>query len=703
MEPLTPIVSTQTLHPNDDTSSVAAVEYSEAAKNYINFRRNRMIVARDTRDMPREEFDDFGFLQWFSILKKADDQYVAQRKNRQDTAINTGTIRDKNTTLVEYAQRYDFEPVALCYDQDDSMMEELAETGEDMVKKSLQLEDWKSKQKLIARAQVAFGVGMVEEQWVENWTKEKIFAKGSKMGSLDAKWTERMVKQYAGCQSKLWDLRKCYFGDVSKFFLNGPQGQPFFFTVEYVSYDVAKSFFGDWDRWNNVPSTVVYSAEQVSATWDGQGWTLRPITANYVEIIRYYDPIENEYAITLNGVDMLPIMEREATMRDGSKKTLISGFPLTEISPSGAIPFAKFDLEPMHDFAYSKPQTAKMRVWGDIENMLVKLNLGMIKQKAKPTMGNKSGKMFGPEVTDPATVISDIREGDLFPILPNFQGPTQADFTMYEMTKKELDKNSVQRSFQGIDPTNTEKTATQDMNELKAQSLAVAALFDGLEFGYRQLFWLRQFNIAKNWTKPIDVRIDVENQAIENAYRTVNVQTTTKGGQKANKSIVFSTKTPVREGGKATLADSQKVHQLEMDAKKNGMGETLITVLHPELYSTMRLSWYWSCVPVPNEADPLSYVLFAKQVNDAILMFGVDSLNVKKLKHEFAKRTGQDFDTWFLDADEAMQGTNAQGSNAAAPIVTPGGPVNSPRSMPGTLPGQPDTQPTPGNTSAYVR
>lgn len=702
MEPITALTNTETLHPNDDTSSPAIIQYSDAAKNYINFRRNRMIVARDTRDMPRQEFDDMGFLQWYTILKKADDQYVAPRKNAQDTSINTGTIRDKNTTLVEYAQRYDFEPVALCFDEDDSMMADLAETGEDMVKKSLELEDWKSKQKLISRSQVAFGVSMVEESWVERWTKEKQFATGALMGSTKSQWTEKYVKEYAGCQSKLWDLRKCYFGDITKYFMNGPQGQPFFFTVEYLAYDVAQSFFGDWERWINVPTTVVYSAGTASTNYN-QGWTLRPISNNYVEVIRYYDPIENEYAISLNGVDMLPLMEKEATMRDGSKKTLVSGFPLTEISPSGAIPFSKFDLEPMHDFVYSKPQTAKMRVWGDIENMLVKLNLIMIKQKAKPTMGNKSGKMFGPEITDPGTVVSDVRDGDLFPILPNFQGPTQADFSMYEMVKKELDKNSVQRSFQGIDPTVTEQTATQNMNEMKAQSLSVAALFDGLEFGYRQLFWLRQANIAKNWTKPVDIHIDVENQAIENVYRTISVDSTTKEGQKVNKKIIFTTKTPVNPGGKSTLEDSTQLHQIEHDMMKNGMGETRITMLHPELYSTMKASWFWKAVPIPNDADPLSYVLFAKQINDAILMFGVQSLNVKKLKHEFAKKTGQDFDTWFIDADQNILGANGQGNNAQAPVVTPGGPVQSPRSMPGKLPGQPDTQPTVPNTSTYVR
>jgi hypothetical protein len=685
MNPLTAITGTLTIHPNNEKNSTPEVEYSEAAKKYINFRRQRLINARDSRDMPRPEFDDMSFLVWYDLMKKADDQYVAPRKNKQDTSINLGTIRDKDTTLVEYAQKFDFEPVAQVFDDDDDMMVEFAETGEDLVRKSLQLEDMKAKQKLIARAQVAFGVAMVEDMWVERWSIEKEFGKGASIGSLNDTWTEKKVKTYEGCQSKLWDLRKCYFGDIRKFFLNGPQGQPYFFTVEYESYDVTETYFGDWDRWVNVPTTVVWSPDVAAAVTYSASWTLRPVSPNFCEIIRYYDPIANEYAITINGVDMLPIMEKKTKVK-GMDKTLISGFPLTEVSPSGLIPFSKFDLEPMHDFVYSKPQPAKMRILADIENMLMKMNIWALKQKIRPTMGNKSGRTFGEEVTDPATVINDIREGDLFSVLPNFQGPTTADFSMYELVKKELDKNSLQRSFQGIDPSAVDKTATQSMNEMKAQALCVSALFDGLTYGYEQLYVLRQYSIARHWTKPIDIQIDVFKKEIENKYRTVTVPKTSTNGESGVKKIIFTKNTPKRPFGKTSLSDSQDIHQQELDAAKNGQGEVSLVYLHPEIYRSMKLNWFWKSIPVPNDSDPLSYVLFAKQINDAILFFGAQSINVKKLKHRFANKTGQDYDSWFLGQQEIDA---QQQSPQGAPVVTPGGPQNSPKSMPGQLPGAP--------------
>jgi hypothetical protein len=669
---LTPLIGQKTLHPNNEQSSTPELILSDEAKKYVMFRRQRMIAARDARDAPHQEFDDMGFVKWYDVQLKADNQYIKPRNNAVDTSINTGTIRDKDSTLVQYANKYDFEPVAQCFGEDDEMMDELAETAEDMVRKSFILEDWRTKAKLIYRSMVTFGTAMVEDAWIEHWTTEKDFGTGKiKIGDPSLTWTEKRVKQYDGCQSKLWDLRKCYFGDIRKFFMNGPTGQPYFFTVEYESYDTTKEKFGDFERFKYVPTSVVLTPEISANTTYSSYWTLRPISMNYCEIVRYYDPIANEYALMINGVDMLPILERKGKDNEGQPKTFISGFPLTAISPSGLIPFAKYDLEPMHDFAYSKSQTQKMRVLGDIENMFFKLMLGMMKQKAKPTMGNKSGKNFDQSVTEPGEIVNDVRDGDLFPILPNYTGATASDFSFYTMIKKEMSKNSVQDSFQGIDNQGSEMTATQDLNNMKSGSLDVAALFDGIIYGNQQLYWLRTYNIAKNWTKPIDQQIDVFTKTVVDKFRTVTIPTSSETGGSAVKKIIFTRSTPK---GKPTLSDSQDLHQQELDHKKNGGGDISIVLLHPEQFASMKYNWYYSCIPVLTETDPLSYMIFAKQIGDAIATFGIESMNVKKLKRKFAKSTGTDFDTWFLSEQEIqqkqqemMQGQDMGGGNS--PIV----------------------------------
>ena len=717
MEP-TIITGAQTIHPNNEKKVTPELDYSEEAKRYINFRRQRMIAARDTRDAPHDEFDGMTFLMWQEVQKKADDQFVAPRKNVQDTAINTGTIRDKDNSLLEYAMKFDWEPIAMVFNDTDDMMNELADTAEDMVRKSKQIETYRDKLKLIVRSLVTFGTAMVEDMWVEKWIIQKTFSKGFKpgLGSDKAEWEQKWVKQLDGCQAKLWDLRKCYFGDIRKFFMNGVQGQPYFFTIEYESYDTTKQLFGNWDRWINVPTTVVPTPELSSTLVYSSWWTLRPISMNYCEIVRYYDPIANEFAITINGVDMLPIMERKVTAEDGKEKTLVSGFPLTEISSSGAIPFAKYDLEPMHDFVYSKSQPAKMRVWADIENMYIKLILGMMKQKAKPTMGNMSGRMFGPEITDPGTVINDVRDSELFPVLPNFTGATTADFSFYELIKKELDKNSVERSFQGINNQPGNETATADMNDMKAASLKVAAMIDGICRGENQLNWLRTYNIIKNWTKPIDVQIDTFKKTLVSKYRSVSMESALDGGsQKGTKKIIFT---------KDTTMTSQDVHQKELDIKigkdigqthkgrkikkihpeldsiPHDGKETRLIMLNPEQLAQIPLTWYYNCIPVPNDSDPLAYLMFAKQVQDATAIFGPDSLNVKKLKYRFAVKTGEDFDAWFISDQELQlkqqqqQAQNTPPTNPALPGGANGGGGNGTLSRNG-----PGGTPTIGNMS----
>ncbi len=689
----TPLSGQWTIHPNNDERFTETITYTEAEQRYINFRRMRLISARDSRDAPRPEWDDMPFLTYYDLLKKADDQYVAPRRNAQDTSINLGTIRDKDTSLVEYACSHDFEPVAQVYDDEQDLYEDLAEAGEDLVRKSLQLDDWKEKSKLIYRSMISFGTALVEDLYVQRWVIDKTMKNGYKagIGSEKAEWEQRMRMQYDGCQAKLWDLRKCYFGDIRKFFMNGPQGQPYFFTVEYESYDMVKQLFGNWDRFKYVPNFVVPTPEVSSPLVFSPFWTLRPVSMNYVEIVRYYDPIANEFAITLNGVDMLPLMKKMATDQ-GIPKELISAFPLTEVSPSAAIPYAKYDLEPMHDFAYSKGQPAKMRVLADVENMWTKLALIMFKQKAKPTMGNKSGRQFGPEVTDPATIINDIREGDLFPVLPSFTGAVPADFTFFETIKKELDKNSVERSWQGASPTQQDETATKTMNDQKAQTtLKVAATFDGIISGNNQLYWLRTYNIMKNWTKPISAQVDQFQKQINQVYRTVTMPAEVDGGQKAMKKIIFTKDTPKLKKGKkhASIDDSFNVYQEEMDHKKERGGEARIAYLHPDLFASMKLYWYYTCVPVPNSTDPLSYMVFAKQIQDAQVFFGPDSLNVKRLKHRFSSLTGNDFDTWFLSEQE-LQNNQALAATQPPTPGAPGAPGGIPKAgAPGVIPGKP--------------
>jgi hypothetical protein len=334
----------------------------------------------------------------------------------------------------------------------------------------------------------------------------------------------------------------------------------------------------------------------------------------------------------------------------------------------------------MHDFAYSKGQPSKMRVMADVENMWIKLLIGMMKQKAKPTMGNKSGRNFGDEVTDPGTIINEIREGDLFPVLPNFQGASAQDFSFYSLIKKELDKNSVESSFQGIDNTQQADTATGEMNSMKAQSLKVAALFDGIIAGNQQLFWLRTYNIAKNWTKPIDSEVDTLKKSVTMKYRTVSIPAETGGGSSTTKKISFSKNTPKQPKGKATLDDSMDVHQKEIDyAKENGGTEIRLVTIHPELFAEMRLMWYYTCVPVAGDNDPMGYMLFVKKIQDAAGLFGPDSMNVKRLKHRFAAISGEDFDTIFLseqDLAQKQQETSAM-QNGAQPVpgaIPPGNP-----------------------------
>ena len=71
----------------------------------------------------------------------------------------------------------------------------------------------------------------------------------------------------------------------------------------------------------------------------------------------------------------------------------------------------------------------------------------------------------------------------------------------------------------------------------------------------------------KNWTKPIDQKIDDERKALVSIYRSVSMPTEVDGGQKAVKKIRFTKDTPKLAKGKKkiSLADSMDIHQQDMD------------------------------------------------------------------------------------------------------------------------------------------
>lgn len=193
----------------------------------------------------------------------------------------------------------------------------------------------------------------------------------------------------------------------------------------------------------------------------------------------------------------------------------------------------------------------------------------------------------------------------------------------------------------------------------------------------------------KNWTKAIDMRVDDLNKSIISEYRTVTVPSTSADGKKVTKKIMFTKDTPKLAKGKkrASLDDSFDMMQQEQDHKKENGTEVLTTKLHPEIFAQTKMMWTYNCVPVPNSTDPLSYMVFAKQIQDALMTFGPQSLNVKRLKHRFAQLTGQDYDEWFLSEQELQ--SNAAANPQPDPNA-PGAPGGASKTgAPGVIPGKP--------------
>lgn len=632
-----------TLHPNSEQPSGARVpDYSEAQRKYILFKRQRMRAARDSRDMPDYRFDDMTFLQNWDKNDRADNSYIKPRLNKGDTEVNMGIVRDKDNTLLALALKYDYEPTAQVFDDNDDMIQDLAESAEDLVRKSLHIEDDNEKVKSIYRGMLTYGLQVVEEVYLERWRMDKVLT--GVMGAKGTAWTEKLIKVYEGCLQRPWDLRKCYFGNKNVEYMNGPLGQPYFFTVEYLSYDETKAIYGEWDMWNCVPNIFTMTAEiQTGSTYQST-WSLQPLNQYQVEIIKYYDPTANEFAITLNGIDMLPIQEKEMVDVKGVKKTYISGFPLTAVSPSGAIPFALYNPEPINGFIFGKSTPAKTRVIADVEDMTVKLMILGMKQMRRPPTGNRSNRVFSGDIFLPGQMTSDVREGEIFNLLPQQAGIQPAEFSFYEAMKKGRDEISTTRGFSGTGADMG--TATQAIQDKEQQMDKVALMLDGITRGRQQMYWLRTYNIFANWTKVIDKDIDADKKEVRDLYNSYTIPKVIDGHKNAHKKIHFTTK---KIPGNTPFEQSIYVHQQELDGTEATNTEMRIAYLNPETLKQMKLTWYYSVTPVARNNDSLGQMMFGKAISDAIAFFGPQSLNVAKLKRKYAIKYNQEYDTFFLD------------------------------------------------------
>lgn len=653
---------------------IVAPNYTPIEKLAINEDMALLFSMRTDRDRPHPELDDMTYVQYYESNRKKDLSFLPPKKNPQDVRISTGLTREKDTTLLSTILGMNFEPAVTAFDTDDLVVNELGENMSDLIRKSREIEIWTKKRPIIYREMISQGDVFVQELYTEDFREmplSDVDWDPDRNGVAEFSIKTRMQKLFSGCTARLVTGKKVYLGSTRIEYI---EDQDAVAVLNVYSRRQAYSRYAMWERWKNIPTTVMMTEP---FAFDGptyRTWNLVPLGNPYqVAEVMLYNIKKNRFQIYLNGIAMLP-----------------HNYPMTAISPSGEIAFSQGKLEPISDFSYSKSVPSKTKIDQEVLDETTRLMIEAMRLGRKPPMGSSSKKVYSPSVFVAGKVTPDMKQGDLFPLLAN-SGLTPSDFSFYQLIKQGINDKTTTDSYDGnpAEPGAPVPTATQIATEQQQQALKLGGALDGFVNLERRMSWNRLYNLLENYTAKYDKDMDNVRSGIEGQYKTFSVGSTLENGQKGTKIFRMSTdKYP-------NQADHQKA---ERDFSKHLGHEVRIVFLNPEVLRQMKYSWFIVINPTQTATnDALRQVLFISNLQQAIQLFGPQAINQEYAKQRFAIVIKEDYSKLFnkMDVMQMLQmgmgdpavqnamgnGTNGQGGNGGNtnPAPTNGGKGSAPQ------------------------
>lgn len=643
------------LNSSDTTPVVVPVNYTQEEIKVRDELIKACTAARDERERPHAEFDEMTYSQYYDTNKRADLSYIPPKKNRDDKRIVTGITREKDSTLLSSLLAYNFKADITAYDDGEMIFPQLGNNMEDIVTKSRELEQWEKLRPLLYRELIAQGDVFWEDIWECVYTPEYKNEGNWKPGQPIASATFKkslVPTKFERAAVKLHPGKNVYLSNFNEM---DHKKQATVFTYEVIDRDVAESIYGTWDRWESVPYQVdnITIPGTDSSTGTYKDWNLLAVNKNQVGVLKIQQKFANRYMIMLNGVMMLP-----------------HNFPLSEISPDGECTIKHNVLEGIVGCAYGKGQPAKTKVDQAVHDEFLKLLIIGEEQSRKPPMGTRSKRVFDSSIFSAGKINNNIKEGDLFSILPPNSGLNNADFSMYNLIKEMIESKSINATFSGEKPQG-QVTATQIASERQQQLLKLGLNFDAIKSLEKELCWARIGNLIMHYSKPIDKKANIENQTIENIYAQFSMESTLPDGKKGIKIFKFTDK---------VLPNVKDQMKEEDELSDYYQKPTQILYFNgPEFIKLLKYRWVINITPTQDTNDQIERELFVNSVETAQRIFGPTSLNYEYLKERYALNSKEDPSKFFLDDGGAgvmanLQsqmgvGTSGNGASGGAPVA----------------------------------
>lgn len=652
--------------PADQTTD--PLQLTPTQQTYYNFMTQRLTKAQEMRDRQWPEFSNKTYLKQYEQNEKVAMTYLEPVKNEDEVKVASGTIESKLNTVLSNIESLNLTPEVLAFNKNDIPLHDLGLAITDVMDRCAENDGGTDggdaeKRSLRQKELLKQGTVFVQDRWVCKYRPEKTLKKDYD-GSFDwSEWETKYAKAFEGPERTLLYGPNVYLGDITQFSMDD---QPYVFTLEQMSFDVAMGIYSQFDNWKYVKQGMPPPIAGLAGSGVGgrtifdAKFRLTTLKQDQVEIIKYQDQPRNEFQIMINGVMMLPI-----------------GFPLSAVTAGGKYNIAKQILYPINaQFAYGKGFCSS----GDIYELsrvldeLIRLFVMKTRKSVTPAYINTSGKVISKRVLYAGNISMGVPVGALQKIdSSEAQGVTAGEYQFYKEILDRIEESTVspifQGQFAGSNTTATEVVQVQEQAQ-KALGLIVASCtMLEVKLGYLRLPIITQYWFAP--TGKVAVGTDEKGATqYDNSYRQVSKAVPITGAGQGTRRVI-----PID----GQLPDKDIIRALEIeDEQATGFPSQRI-YLSPQKLKEQRVTWRVVATPKPKESSSLQQMQFGQLIAGVINMVNVGSRpNTAGLEELFAKAFGTDRNKLFANQTTTMMNVpQAQGENGGTP-ATPASPANLP-------------------------
>lgn len=602
-------------------NQIAEPPYDSKEEAYRNYLIQRLSAAQEARDQKYAEFNGRTYVKYYEENEKIANTYVEKPENEQEKPLATGTIESKFHTLLAHLSNMNLTPEVLAYDRNNRSLMELGQAFTDIIAVVSEHDggdDGGDKEKKLLRQNELLkqGTVFVQENWITKYEiKKKLKKKYSGEFKDFAGYSEKLEKVFEGCSRELLYGPNVYLGDITAFSMND---QPYVFTVEQMTYDMAETLYGKFENWTYVrpgcpDKTGIDTATGTRTIYDSK-FRLTRLKDNQVEVIKYQDQPHDEFMIMINGILMLP-----------------PGFPLSEATPTGKYNITKQVLYVINpQFAYGKAFVSSGAVFElsrSLDNMLRLFELKTRKSITPPYV-NTTNRVIPARVLFPGNITMGIPPNALQAIGQESQGVTSSEYQIFKELQDEIEKSTISNVFQG-QTAKSGATATEIIEVQRQAKLTLGLIVAATTLLEVKLGYLRLWNILGKWLEPIGTYTDGSRR-----YRNVTRRTTIDGAGQGERRII-----PMD----GELPSPQAIRMLSLAEEVTYGYPVRRMYLSPKALREAEIHWYVRVEPKEDQSSSYFKLMFREMLGDAVNLLSIGAkLNIEGLTDEFGKVYGVD-------------------------------------------------------------